>query len=87
VGECENEHSHSQMNSHFGSFILGVGIPVDSGNFRKQLKREKPLALKSSLYHWKPMEVKMSKMGSHDPFGHLQHKLWPKKRSGVKLLV
>jgi hypothetical protein len=29
----------------------------------------------------------MFKMGSHDPFGHLQHKLWPKERSGVKLAV
>jgi hypothetical protein len=29
----------------------------------------------------------MSKMGSHDPFGHLQHKLWPKERSGVKLAI
>jgi hypothetical protein len=25
----------------------------------------------------------MSKMGSHNPFGHLKHKLWPKERSGV----
>jgi hypothetical protein len=24
----------------------------------------------------------MPKMGSHDPFGHLQHKLWPKERVG-----
>jgi hypothetical protein len=29
----------------------------------------------------------MSKMGSHDPFEHLKHKLWPKERSGVKLAV
>jgi hypothetical protein len=29
----------------------------------------------------------MPKMGSHDPFGHLQHKLWPKQRSWVKLPV
>jgi hypothetical protein len=29
----------------------------------------------------------MSEMGSHDPFGHLKHKLWPKERSGVKLAV
>jgi len=29
----------------------------------------------------------MSKMGSHDPFGHLNHKLWPKERSRVKLVV
>jgi hypothetical protein len=26
-----------------------------------------------------------TKMGSHDPFGHLKHKLWPKERSGIKL--
>jgi len=26
----------------------------------------------------------MAKMGSHDPFGHLQHKLWQKERSGIK---
>jgi hypothetical protein len=29
----------------------------------------------------------MSKTRSHDPFGHLKHKLWPKERSGVKLAV
>ncbi len=26
----------------------------------------------------------MFKMGSHDPFGYLQHKLWQKERLGVK---
>jgi hypothetical protein len=29
----------------------------------------------------------MSKIGSHDPFGHLKHKLWPKEGSGVKLPI
>jgi hypothetical protein len=29
----------------------------------------------------------MSKMALHEPFGHMQHKLWAKKRSGVKLVV
>jgi hypothetical protein len=29
----------------------------------------------------------MSKMASHEPFGHLQHKLWSKERSGVKMAV
>ncbi len=24
-------------------------------------------------------------MGSHDPFGYLKHKLWPKEGLGVKL--
>jgi hypothetical protein len=29
----------------------------------------------------------MSKMGSHDPFGHLKHKLWSKERLRVKLAI
>jgi len=29
----------------------------------------------------------MSKMASHEPFGHLQPKLWAKEGSGVKLAV
>jgi hypothetical protein len=29
----------------------------------------------------------MSEMGSHDPFGHLKHKLWPKEGLGVKLAI
>jgi hypothetical protein len=29
----------------------------------------------------------MYKMGSHDPFGFLKHKLWPKERSRVKLPI
>jgi hypothetical protein len=27
----------------------------------------------------------MSKMALHEPFGHLQHKLWQKEGSGVKI--
>jgi hypothetical protein len=27
----------------------------------------------------------MSKMGLHNPFGYLKHKLWPKERPGVKV--
>jgi hypothetical protein len=27
----------------------------------------------------------MFKMGLHDPFGHLKHKLWQKERLGVKI--
>jgi hypothetical protein len=29
----------------------------------------------------------MSKMGLHDPFEHLKHKLWPKEGPGVKLVI
>jgi hypothetical protein len=35
----------------------------------------------------KLLKCRCPKMGSHDPFGHLQHKLWPKERLGVKLAV
>jgi hypothetical protein len=29
----------------------------------------------------------MSEMGSHEPFGHLKHKLWSKEGPVVKLAV
>jgi hypothetical protein len=29
----------------------------------------------------------MFKMGSHDPFGHLKHKLWPREWPKVKLAI
>jgi len=29
----------------------------------------------------------MSKMGLHDSFGYLKHKLWPKEGLGVKLPI
>jgi hypothetical protein len=29
----------------------------------------------------------MSKMASHEPFGHLQHNLWTKEKAGVKLVI
>jgi hypothetical protein len=29
----------------------------------------------------------MSKMGLHDPFEHLNHKLWPKEGPGIKLAI
>jgi hypothetical protein len=36
VGECENEHSHPQVSSHFGSWSLG-GLP----NFQRAIARVK----------------------------------------------
>ncbi len=77
--ECEGIGPHTPK----GIPTLGVGVPVDSRMFREQLQGSKPNGLKSYLYHWKSM----SKMGSHDPFEHLKHKLWPKERSGVKLAI
>jgi hypothetical protein len=78
-----NEPSHSQVNSHCGNW----SPKWTSRIFRVQLKGLKLIALKSYLYHWKSIETWMSKMGSHDPFGHLKRKLWPKERPGVKLTI
>jgi hypothetical protein len=60
---------------------------MDSQIFRERLQRSKPLTLESYLYHWKAIETQMSKMVSHDPFGHLKHNLWPKERPGVKSAI
>jgi hypothetical protein len=77
------------MNLHTpkGAFTLGVGVPMDSQMFREQLQGSKPNGLRRFLYHWKAIETYMSKMGSHDPFGHLKHKLWPKEGPQVKLTI
>jgi hypothetical protein len=60
---------------------------MDSQLFRAQLQGSKPISSKSFLYHQKVIETKMSEMGSHDSFGHLKHKLWPKERPKVKLTI
>jgi hypothetical protein len=73
-----------RMNTHIPKWtpMLGVGVPVDSQNFRAQLQRVEEFFI--SLKSYWSLDVQM---GLHNPFGHLQHKLWPKERSGVKLAV
>jgi hypothetical protein len=51
------------------------------------LQGSKHFALRCSLYRWKGLQVKMSKTTLHEPFGHLQHKLWSKEGLRVKLAV
>jgi hypothetical protein len=46
VRVCEDEDSHSQVSSHFGSWS-----PVDSQTFIKRLQGSKHLIVKSALYH------------------------------------
>jgi hypothetical protein len=69
-------------NSHFG-----IGIPVNSRIFRRRFQGSKFNGLRSSLYHWKDIEILMSKISLHDSFEHLKHKLWLKERPGVKLAI
>jgi hypothetical protein len=51
VRECENEDSHSQVNSHFGSWSLG-GLP----NFHRAITKVKPPRIEeffiSSKRYW-----------------------------------
>ncbi len=67
--------------------ILGIGVLMDSKNFRRQLQRSKFIGLKIFLYHWKVFKTKMSKMGSYNPFEYLKHNLWPKDKSRIKLTI
>jgi hypothetical protein len=69
-----NEHTHSQMNSHFK-----IGVPMDFQFFRGQLQGSKFIRLKSSSYHWKALGTKMSKMGLHDQFRYLNISYGQKK--------
>jgi len=77
------------MNLHTSKWtpILGVGVSMDFRIFRERLQGSKPVRLKFFLYHWKYIETWMSKMCSHDPFGYLKYKLWPKERLGIKLTI
>jgi hypothetical protein len=77
--EVRGRHSHSRK--------WELRVLQDSQKLRVRLQGSKHLALKYSLYRWKGLEVEMSKMASHESFGHLQHKLWSKEGSGVKLAV
>jgi hypothetical protein len=77
--ECEGEDFHSRNGS--------LGVNRDSRTFRERFQGSKHLALDNYLYLWKDIEMKMFKMGLHDPFRHLQHKLGQKERLGVKLAV
>jgi hypothetical protein len=72
---------------HSHSWNGDLGVLRDSQKFRTRLQGSKHLALRCFLYRWKDLEASMSKMASHEPFGHLQHKLHAKERSGIKLAI
>jgi hypothetical protein len=87
VKKCRNPTFGRVWRWHLHSQNGDLGVLRDSQNFRIQLQGSKHLSLKRSSCHWKTIEVKMSKVALHEPFGHLQHKLWQKERSGIKLAV
>jgi hypothetical protein len=66
--------------------ILGVVVPMDSWILKYRMGQTHWvqkffISLKNS---W---NINVFKMGSHDSFGWLKHKLWPKEGSGVKLPI
>jgi hypothetical protein len=73
--------------THKGASTLGVGIMVDSQIFREQLQGSKPNGLKSFFITLESSWNIDVKMGLHNPFGHLKHKLGSKERLGVKLVI
>ncbi len=79
-GECEGMNPHTPK----WTPTLGVAILMGSQIFKKQLQGSKPIGLSNYLYHWKSLKTYMSIMGSHCPFGHLKHRLWPKESLRVK---
>jgi hypothetical protein len=74
------EPPHFQMNSHFGSWS-----PNGVSNLHRTIAGVKNHWIEEFLYHWKTLGMQMPKMSLHDPFGHMKHKIYPKKGSGVIL--
>jgi hypothetical protein len=78
-----NELSHSQRSFHLGS----LESPWTPESSESNCRGQNPTEWKVFLYHWKVIELQMSKLGSHDPFEHFKHELWAKERPEVKLGV
>jgi hypothetical protein len=70
-----NEPPHSQMSSHFASWSPN-GLP----NFQKAITRVKIHWIEEFFISLEALGTYLFKMGLHDPFGYLKHKLWPKER-------
>jgi hypothetical protein len=66
---------------------LGVWNPNGLQNLQRAIAGVKTQWIEKFFISLKTIEIYMFKMGSHDPFGHLKHKLWPKERPRVKLAV
>jgi hypothetical protein len=64
-----------------------LGVRRDFPKLQSSIAGIKTPCIGAFLYHWKTIKAKMLKMGLHEPFGHLQHKLWQKKKPKVKLAI
>ncbi len=73
----KDEPSHSQVSSHFGS-----RSPDGFPNLQRAILGVKTYWIEKFL-----ISLESSWISSHDPFGHLKHKLWPKEGPWVKLAI
>jgi len=79
-------HFEGSVRSPFTLLKWDLGV-LRLKNSELNCRGQNTLHWNVSLYRWKVLEVQISKMVSHKPFGHLQHKLWAKEGPGVKLAV
>ncbi len=77
------------MNPHNPKWTLTLGVEVlmDSQIIKEKFQGLEIIGLKISLHYSKALETQMSEMGSHDPFGYLKYKLWPKEELVVKVPI
>jgi hypothetical protein len=78
-----NEPSHSQVNSHVGSWSPKRTPESSERDCRGQ--NSSPWGVLYII--GKLLKCRCLKLGSHGSFGHLKHKLWAKERPRVKLPV
>jgi hypothetical protein len=65
----------------------GLGSPPGLPKFQSSIAGAKTPCIGVFFISLEAIEVQMSKMGSHGPFGHLQNTLWQKERPGIKLAI
>jgi hypothetical protein len=75
VRKCEG------MNPHTPKWVLtlGVGVSWTSEFSKSDCKDQNSLDWKVHYILENPLKHRCLKMGLHDPFAYLKHKLWPKK--------
>jgi hypothetical protein len=73
------------MNPHIPKWAptLGVGVLIDSWILGSDCRGQNPLDGRVIYIIKKLLKLRCLKLGLHDPFGCLKHKLWLKERSGV----
>jgi hypothetical protein len=75
------------MNLHTPKWIpiVKVGVSNELPNFQRVITRVKTHWFEEFFISLESYWNLNAEMGLHDPFGHLKHKLWPKKWLRVKL--